>query len=58
MYIETYGGFIEKQKLRPAANGYGELDLPLLTTDLRLRRAAQGSAQIEVLQGVERPDRT
>jgi predicted nucleic acid-binding protein len=32
-----------------------ELGLPLLTTDLRLRRAAEGSAQIEVLQGVKKP---
>lgn len=30
----------------------GELDLPLLTIDLRLQRAAEGSARIEVLQRV------
>jgi predicted nucleic acid-binding protein len=33
----------------------GELDLPLLTTDLRLWRAGEGSARIEVLQGVKKP---
>lgn len=32
-----------------------ELDLPLLTTDSRLRRAVGGSARIEVLQGIEEP---
>ena len=33
----------------------GELDPPLLTTDLRLRRAAEGFARIEILQGVVGP---
>jgi predicted nucleic acid-binding protein len=33
-----------------------ELDLPLLTTDVRLWRAAQGSARIEVLQGIKESD--
>jgi predicted nucleic acid-binding protein len=32
-----------------------ELDLPLLTTDVRLQRAAEGSAPIEVLDGIKRP---
>ena len=34
----------------------GELDLPLLTTDIRLRRAAGGLVRIEVLQGIKNPD--
>jgi predicted nucleic acid-binding protein len=32
-----------------------ELDLPLLTTDLRLSRAGEGSARIDVLQGLKKP---
>jgi predicted nucleic acid-binding protein len=32
-----------------------ELDLPLLTTDVRLQRAAEGSAPIEVLDGIGKP---
>lgn len=32
-----------------------ELDLPLLTTDVRLQRAAEGSAPIEILVGINRP---
>jgi predicted nucleic acid-binding protein len=32
-----------------------ELDLPLLTTDLRLSRAGEGSARIDVLHGVKKP---
>jgi predicted nucleic acid-binding protein len=34
----------------------GELDLPLLTTDRRLQRAAEGSVRIEVLRGTKTPD--
>ncbi len=34
----------------------GELDLPLLTTDGRLRRAAEGSVSIEVLRGIKKPN--
>jgi len=33
-----------------------ELDLPLLTTDRRLQRAAEGSVTVEVLRGIEKPD--
>jgi predicted nucleic acid-binding protein len=32
-----------------------ELDLPLLTTDVRLQRAAEGSAPIEILDGIKKP---
>jgi predicted nucleic acid-binding protein len=32
-----------------------ELDLPLLTTDLRLSRAGEGSARIDDLYGVKKP---
>jgi predicted nucleic acid-binding protein len=34
----------------------GERDLPLLTTDLRLSRAAEGAVRIEVLQGIKKPE--
>jgi predicted nucleic acid-binding protein len=33
-----------------------ELDMPLLTTDVRLHRAAAGSAPIELLQGIQKRD--
>ena len=33
-----------------------ELDMPLLTTDARLKRAATGSAPIELIQGTQKPD--
>lgn len=35
-----------------------ELDMPLLTTDVRLQRAATGSAPIELLQGIQKHDPT
>lgn len=33
-----------------------ELDMPLLTTDVRLRHAASGSAPIELLQRIQKRD--
>jgi hypothetical protein len=30
------------------------MDLPLLTTDVRLQRAAEGSAPIEILAGIKK----
>jgi hypothetical protein len=35
----------------------GEVDLPLLTTGLRLGRAAKGPVRIEVLEGIGKTDR-